>query len=357
LTFGNEPDYLSKTIVGRFAHAGADSAHKLDGNSFAFRDEQGASVGRRRVHEAECERGRSPVLTQSTLTTLPESDPSRDDRQLFPYERYESRADDLARTYRSGPPFPHLFFENFLDPTVIHELAEEFPMEANDHWVRYRHVNENKASIDRWEDLPPKIAAVLRELNSPRFLALVSKITGIPGLLADPDIDGGGMHQAWRGGFLNLHTDFTMHRHKPTWRRRCNLILYLNENWDDAWGGAIEVWDGGANRCVDSMPCHINRALLFDTPNALHGFPEPLQCPEDRSRKSLQLYYYTVDEAPEVPVATTYYARPKDSLVKRLLVRADNRALSMYDTLKRRLGISDAFVSKVMAMLGGRKHH
>ncbi len=298
------------------------------------------------------------MLTQSTLTTLPESDSSRDDEALFPYDRYESRVGELARAYRSGAPYPHLFFENFLDPTVIQELAEEFPMEANDHWVRYRHVNENKASIDRWEDLPPKIAAVLRELNTPRFVALVSEITGIPGLLADPDIDGGGMHQAWRGGFLNLHTDFTMHRHKPTWRRRCNIILYLNENWDDAWGGAIEVWDGGANRCVDSMPCQINRALLFDTPNALHGFPEPLQCPEDRSRKSLQLYYYTIDDAPDaVPVATTYYARPKDSLVKRMLVRADNRALSLYDTLKRRLGISDAFVSRVMAWLGGRKHH
>jgi len=280
------------------------------------------------------------------------------DASLFPYERYEARAEELGRTYRSSPPFPHLFFEDFLDGTLIHELADEFPAEMTDHWVRYRHVNENKASIDRWDDLPPKIAAVLRELNSPRFMALLEKITGIKGLLPDPDIDGGGMHQAWRGGFLNVHTDFTMHRHRPTWRRRCNLILYLNENWDPAWGGAIEVWSSDMNRCVDSMPCHVNRALLFDTPNALHGFPEPLQCPENRSRKSLQLYYYTVDEAEApAPVATTYYARPKDSALKRLLVRFDNRALSAYDKLKRRLGISDAFVSRVMAMLGGRKSH
>lgn len=204
----------------------------------------------------------------------------------------------------------------------------------------------------------PKIAAVLRELNSPRFMALLVKLTGISDLVADPGIDGGGLHQAWTGGFLNVHTDFTMHRHRPTWRRRCNLILYLNEDWDVDWGGAIEVWASDMNRCVASMPCLLNRALLFNTPGALHGFPEPLRCPENRSRKSLQLYYYTVDQSADaVPVATTYYARPKDSRLKRILVRLDNRALSFYDMTKRRLGISDTLVSRVMAAFGGRKHH
>jgi hypothetical protein len=111
------------------------------------------------------------------------------------------------------------------------------------------------------------------------------------------------------------------------------------------------------DRCVESMPCLINRAILFDTPNALHGFPEPLRCPENRSRKSLQLYYYTVDAAEAaVPVATTYYARPEDSRFKRFLVKLDNLALKAYDTTKRRLGISDTFVSRVMSALGGRKH-
>ena len=289
-------------------------------------------------------------LAAETASAVSEAD-------LFPYGRYEARADEIGAAYRARKPFPHAFFESLLEPEVAHRLAAEFPMEATDHWVRYRHVNENKASIDRWEDLPPTIAALLRELNSPRFMALLTKITGIQGLIPDPNIDGGGMHQAWTGGFLNVHTDFTMHRHQANWRRRCNLILYLNEDWNPDWGGAIEVWDNGMNRCVDSMPCLVNRALLFDTPNALHGFPEPLRCPENRSRKSLQLYYYTVDEGAQGGVvATTYYARPNESFMKRMMVKLDNLALRAYDTLKRRLGISDTFVSRVMAALGGRKH-
>jgi hypothetical protein len=290
------------------------------------------------------------MLTQPRSAIEPASSPST---TLFEYDRYEAEADALGRRYRANVPFPHLTFEGFLPPLVAQKLASEFPTQANDHWVQYRHVNENKASTDRWEDFPPLIGDVIRELNSDRFLALVRTLTGIPDLIADPDIDGGGMHEAWTGGFLNVHTDFTMHRHRPNWRRRCNLILYLNENWDPAWGGAIELWEAGMARRSGSLPCHLNRALLFDTPNALHGFPDPLTCPPDRSRKSIQLYYYTVDAVEAAaPQATTYYARPEDPPIKRMLVRLDNRFLRLYAWMKRTFGISDTLVTRIVNLLG-----
>lgn len=277
---------------------------------------------------------------------------------VFNYDRYESRLDELARTYRSNTPFPHLAFSDFLEPDAARQAAREFPTHANEHWVRYRHVNENKAHTDNWEDFPPIIAAIIREMNTPRFLSLVGRITGIEGLLADSEIEGGGMHQSWTGGFLNVHTDFTMHRHKPDWRRRCNLILYLNEGWDPAWGGSLELWDSHMKENVETVDCLLNRAVLFNTPGALHGFPDPLVCPENQSRKSVQWYYYTVDQAAEaVPVATTYYARPDESLGKHMAVKLDNLALRGYSWAKRNLGLSDAFVSRVMSMLPARKKH
>jgi hypothetical protein len=214
--------------------------------------------------------------------------------------------------------------------------------------VRYRHLNENKASTDRWDDLPPLVAAVMEELNSPRFVDFLRRLTGIADLVADPDIEGGGMHQAWAGGFLNVHTDFTVHRQHADWRRRCNLILYLNDGWDSAWGGSLEFWAHDMSRCVETLSCALNRAVIFDTPGARHGFPSPLCCPDGQSRKSLQLYYYTVDRATAVPQATTYYARPSDSTLRRLQVRVDNGLVHLYSTLKRRLGMSDAGVSRLM---------
>jgi Rps23 Pro-64 3,4-dihydroxylase Tpa1-like proline 4-hydroxylase len=267
---------------------------------------------------------------------------------LFPYERYGLRLAELGRRYRAAEPVPHLGFHHFLDPALARELAGQVPNHANAHRVRYRHVNENKASTDRWEDFPPLVAAVLQELNSPRFVALLRALTGIPDLVADPDVEGGGMHQAWAGGFLNVHTDFTVHRRRPDWRRRCNLIVYLSDEWDPAWGGSLEFWAHDMSRCVERLSCALNHAVVFDTPDARHGFPGPLRCPEGRSRKSLQLYYYTVEPTAAVPRPTTYFVRPSDTVLQRVLVRMDNGLLRLYSSLKRRLGMSDAGVSRLM---------
>jgi len=267
---------------------------------------------------------------------------------LFPYERYVPRLADLAQAYRASAPVPHLAFHHFLDPALAAGLATQFPARPREHQVRYRHVNENKASTDRWEDLPPLVAAVIQELNSARFVAFLRRLTGIADLVADPDIEGGGMHQAWPGGFLNVHTDFTVHRRHAGWRRRCNLILYLNDGWDPAWGGSLEFWAHDMSRCVGIVSCALNHAVIFDTPDARHGFPSPLSCPAGESRKSLQLYYYTVDHRVAAPQATTYFARPSDPAFRRVLVRMDNGLLRLYSALKRRLGMSDAGVSRVM---------
>jgi hypothetical protein len=56
----------------------------------------------------------------------------------------------------------------------------------------------------------------LRELNealaSPAFIETVSSIFGIPNLLSDPDLEGGGLHQTGPRGRLDVHVDFKLHR-------------------------------------------------------------------------------------------------------------------------------------------------
>ena len=108
----------------------------------------------------------------------------------------------------------------------------------------------------------------------------MSALTGIPGLLADPSLEGGGMHQTEPGGFLNVHADFTMHHHQTRWHRRVNLILYLNEDWQDAWGGQLELWDRAMASCVTKIPPILNRAAIFNTDEtSFHGYPDPIRFP------------------------------------------------------------------------------
>ena len=46
-----------------------------------------------------------------------------------------------------------------------------------------------------------------------------------------------------RGGKLNIHKDYSIHpRVDPPKQRKLNLIVYLTEDWNPEWGGALELW-------------------------------------------------------------------------------------------------------------------
>src|ERR1700675_4651364 len=149
----------------------------------------------------------------------------------FPYSRWKPLVRQLARKYQAATPFPHIHLNGFLEPEKAEAMASEFPDVRSTTWIHYKHANEKKSGLNKRELFPPCIGEVVDELNSRSFVTWLSELTGIPALLADPSLEGGGLHQAGRGGFLNVHSDFSVHHYRPKWRRRVNLIVYLNPDW------------------------------------------------------------------------------------------------------------------------------
>ncbi len=280
---------------------------------------------------------------------------------LFPYERRQWALGGLAEQYSRNEPYPHILLADFLDTEIALEMAREFPQPVTQAWTQYKHANENKLGMPRRELFPALLGAVTDELNSPEFVAWISQLTGIPNLLADPMLEGGGLHQSERGGYLNVHTDFSQHHFRPNWHRRVNLILYLNPDWDESWGGSLELWEksaeGKMTRCVAKYPPLLNHAIIFTTSEkSLHGFPDPLTCPEGQSRKSLALYYYTSEANPGFAShSTEYFARPQDGWTKSAMIWLDKKAVDLYSRAKARFGFSDEVASRVLGWWSGRK--
>lgn len=295
------------------------------------------------------------------MTTIPYA--SADENRIltvlrfFPIDRWRKKLTELGKKFQTNQPVPHIFLTSFLLPLAAAELESEFPRPDSGSWIHYQHQNENKHGLTKRELFPPKIGAAADELNSPEFVAWLSELTGIPGLLADPTLEGGGMHQSGRGGYLNVHTDFSHHHYHKNWRRRINLILYLNGDWDEQWGGAIELWDPEMKACVAKYPPLLNCALIFDTNQvSYHGFPTPLTCPEEQSRKSVAFYYYTVEEEAQTPVrSTNYRARPQDGIFKSAMIWLDKKAVDLYSRAKAKFGFSDELMSRVLGLLSKRK--
>jgi hypothetical protein len=273
------------------------------------------------------------------------------------YARLDPRLDAVAREYRHAEPFPHVVLDDFLDPTVARQVLGEFPPIDPSAWINWNHVNERKYGWRDRQHFPATIGQVVDELNSPRFIARLERLTGIAGLLADPSLEGGGLHQSARGGYLNIHADFTGHPHRPTWRRRVNLLVYMNEGWQDEYGGHLEFWSRDVKRCVQRILPVFNRAVIFNTDaDSFHGHPEPLACPPHLTRKSLALYYFTAETRPFRVRSTEYRARPGDGL-RRAAIYLDKMALRGYDRVKRALGLDDQFASWCLRLLSRLRRH
>lgn len=269
------------------------------------------------------------------------------ERELIDYARLDAALPSVAEQYRAAQPFPHIVLDDVLTPAAFKEAVAEFPAIKDPFWKGYLHVNETKycnVQPDTWAD---HLQAVARDFCSPRFVRYLEELTGIENLIPDWTMDGGGLHQTLRGGHLNIHADFTTHHTHEDWARRVNILLYLNEEWQEEWGGQLELWNKDMSAIEAKVTPRGNRMLVFSTgDDTFHGHPDGLECPPDMARRSLALYYFT-EEAETVRKATNYQARPQDGL-KRYAIAADRGLLDAYDRVKRKLGISDERAHRVL---------
>lgn len=211
------------------------------------------------------------------------------------YDELLAFATENKVAYDTNPPFPNIYFDNFFNSDLLREVITELPelgTEKND--IHYANPNENKYASKGEHRFGPKTKAFLHFLNSQPFLEFLQELTGIEEtLIPDPYYEGGGFHQIKPGGFLKIHVDF--HRHKTMHLdRRLNILVYLNENWEESYGGHFELWEKDMSKCVKKIAPIFNRMAMFSTTgNSYHGHPNELTCPPDRTRRSIALYYYT----------------------------------------------------------------
>lgn len=229
--------------------------------------------------------------------------------------------ESLSESYCFAEPFPHIVADHFLPEAVARAALEHFPRQA---------LNSDKvfemgyAGLHKRQVLPEECDAAARQMfhffNSRPMLEFLEGLSSIPGLIPDPYFTGGGFHETARGGKLGIHADFRINEQLHL-HRRLNVIIYLNEGWKDEWGGALELWDRDMKAKRLEVAPLFNRCVIFNTDaDSFHGHPDPLQCPEGVTRRSIALYYYTASESiyRELPnQSTMYQARPGESAANR----------------------------------------
>jgi Rps23 Pro-64 3,4-dihydroxylase Tpa1-like proline 4-hydroxylase len=229
----------------------------------------------------------------------------------------EGYSTQLHSKFNSNKPVRHLVIDNLLQPSLADTIFRNFPpmKEMNTH---YKGINEKKAEHSDLAKLDASFQQLHVALGSPEFIQWLQRITGINSLSTIEDRLGYGLHQGANGSFLDIHIDYNLHPIKKMFRK-LNFILFFNKQWENDWGGHLELWDRDVKNCIQSIAPVFNRCVIFECSEiSYHGYSK-ISVPEGITRKSCYQYYF-------IPVTdnvsfhdTMFKPRPKEPLVKKLV--------------------------------------
>lgn len=262
----------------------------------------------------------------------------------------------LRAQYARGEPFPFFVIDGLLESSFAAAVAAAYPTfdTAKQLGFAFNAVNERKkVQVTDRALFPDPVGRLSDALASPEFLAQLSAITGIPKLLADPRLFGGGMHVTGPHGRLDVHVDFNVlaYGDEPQLYRRLNLLLYLNPDWNAEWGGQVEFWDRDVTHCVQRYVPILNRCVVFETSEISYHGVAPLTCPASEVRRSFAAYYYTLEPANNEATAThstIFRARPNERLRAAVLMPAEQLQRRVANGVRTAVGRARRLVARAI---------
>jgi Rps23 Pro-64 3,4-dihydroxylase Tpa1-like proline 4-hydroxylase len=243
---------------------------------------------------------------------------------LFDTDTTEKKGFDLTARYNGAIPYPHIIINDFLPPAILEICLEQFPKALDKEGMTFDRPQERLKSSFNPDHLSSTLRVFFYSLNSKPFIRFLENLTGIRGLIPDPYFMGAGFHEIKNGGHLSVHADFN--HHKPmNLERRINVLIYLNKDWKEEFGGQLELWDNDMKACQISVVPVFNRCVVFNTTSTSnHGNPNVVKHPQGIPRRSIALYYYTSTWTDDKREHTTHFqTRPGSQDKKDYQVRGD----------------------------------
>jgi len=198
---------------------------------------------------------------------------------------------DRNDEYTSSLPVPSIVLDNFLPDNFAKRMFVEAQTIPEEYWTSFTRKGSMMKECVKLEHMPVA-RDLVAQLHSSAGLRWLEELTGVPGIIPDPHIVGAGYSKSWAGDSLKVHTDFNWNEQLKL-HRVASLILYLTPDWKPEYKGAFEFWDFDKSKCVRSVDCLFNRALIWNHhKKGFHGYPQLLECPKDMHRTTFRLMFY-----------------------------------------------------------------
>ena len=219
-------------------------------------------------------------------------------------------------------PTQYAVVDDFLPEPIAQEIYEAFPKNGEGFLVRSSFRERKHTSYD-FDQHPAILADITFALQHPRVVEKFGMIIGIEALEPDPHLYAGGLSMMLRGDFLNPHIDNSHEKTRMKYRRM-NALYYVSPDWEEDFGGNLELWDQDVTQPVTIMS-RFNRLALMQTNKGSWHSVSPVQV--NRNRCCVSNYYFT-EESPtgeDYYHVTSFTGRPGQQF-RRVLGKLDNVA-------------------------------
>ncbi|SRR5579883_547957 len=238
-----------------------------------------------------------------------------------------NEVEKFSKLFSTATPFPHIVIDNFLNESVANALVEDCPRTSSMHRCRH-YLFANKHELSSWDSLSDAFYSLHQDLLSHEFQLFMRAISG-EDVFMDSKFPGD-LHQGSDGGFLNMHTDFNLHPVENTWLHRLNVMIYLNKNWQQHYGGYLQLRLGLKGAIQEIAPV-FNRCIIMLSDNTTyHGYTK-LNLPQGVTRKSIVVNFYKEESSQKVPFrrVTTWAPDEQGFLFQGNLIKLYNSLTSL----------------------------
>ena len=212
------------------------------------------------------------------------------------------------------------YIDNLLPISITQKIYEAFPKEIFpwDYNSSFRERGYGFAKLDEVDSILSDITEVF---HNKEILSLISGITKINGLEADPTLYASGISKLAKGNFINPHIDNSHDAYRKRYRR-LNLLFYVTPHHKETDGGCLELWDDKVLRPF-KINSKFNRLVVMETSSLTWHSVEPVT--SIKPRLAISGYYFSKKS----PSKTDYYhvtsftGRPEQR-IKRIYGVIDN---------------------------------
>lgn len=236
------------------------------------------------------------------------------------YGNIERQKEVLKEQYQaSKDKIGYFFIDDVLPADVALAIYIAFP--KPEEMVLKKSLREDKYIAAQMNIYNPLLEEVIYAFQDERIVKLTGEICDIKNPLPDDNLYAGGLSMMGHTQFLNPHLDNSHDKDRQLWRV-LNLLYYVTPDWNEEYGGNLELWPDGLKEKQVTIHSKFNRLAVMATHNnSLHSVSPVVY---EGYRCCVSNYYFSKEALLQDDTfhVTSFRGRPENKLTD-VVLQAD----------------------------------